>query len=107
MNDTFSYMKAVAIICMVAGHSFTHSMIEDFVGLFHMPLFFFVSGYFFKDRYLQYPVDYLKKKLKKLWWPTFKWIIIVVLLHNTFFRIGIFSPDYPFGNTPPPTLYNS
>ena len=65
-NDTITIMKAFAIICMVAGHSYTGSHIEGFVGLFHMPVFFFCSGYCFKEKYLSdhcCPVKILKYHL--------------------------------------------
>lgn len=75
-NDTITIMKAFAIICMVAGHSYTGSHIEGFVGLFHMPVFFFCSGYCFKEKYLSDIKSYTKRKILTMWWPTFKWIIL-------------------------------
>jgi len=98
---TVCYMKAIGIMCVVAGHSLTGSAIEHFVGLFHMPLFFFVSGYLFKEKYIINPKAFLGRKLKSLWLPTFKWIAIVILLHNFLFTIGVYNPDYPYGDTVP------
>ena len=100
-DGTMCYMKAIGIICVVAGHSFTGSAIEHFVGLFHMPLFFFVSGYLFKEKYLQDVKFYFSRKLKNLWYPTFLWIVIAVLLHNILFSFGIYNPDYPYNETIP------
>lgn len=88
-NDTITLMKALAIICMVAGHSYTDSPVESFVGLFHMPVFFFCSGYCFKEKYLKDFKSYTKRKIITMWWPTFKWIILFVLLHNLLLSIGI------------------
>lgn len=88
-NDTITIMKAFAIICMVAGHSYTGSHIEGFVGLFHMPVFFFCSGYCFKEKYLSDIKSYTKRKILTMWWPTFKWIILLVLLHNILLSIGV------------------
>lgn len=82
-------MKALAIICMVAGHSYTGSPIESFVGLFHMPVFFFCSGFCFKEKYLSDLKSYTKRKILTMWWPTFKWIILLVLLHNLLLGIGV------------------
>lgn len=95
------YMKAIGIICVVAGHSFTGSAIEKFVGLFHMPLFFFISGYLFKEKYIQNTFFFLKRKIHSLWWPTFKWIAIVVLLHNFLFTIGVYNSDCPYNGAVP------
>ena len=47
-NNTITLMKTLAIICMVAGHSYTDSPIESFVGLFHMPVFFSVRVFVLK-----------------------------------------------------------
>lgn len=88
-NDVITIMKALAIICMVAGHSYTKSPIEWFVGLFHMPLFFICSGYCFKEKYLGDFWGYAKRKIKTIWWPTFKWIVALVLLHNLLLSIGV------------------
>ena len=45
--EELDIVKALGIICMVAGHSdapFTH-----FIYLFHMAVFFMAAGFFFKD----------------------------------------------------------
>ena len=47
---TFDVMKGVAILAMVAGHCFVPLKLHHFIYIWHMPLFFFVSGYFFKDK---------------------------------------------------------
>ena len=47
--------KAIGIILIVVGHSFAEestSSIRSFVYLFHVPLFFILSGYFFDDKYI-------------------------------------------------------
>lgn len=88
-NNTITLMKALAIICMVAGHSYTGSPIESFVGLFHMPVFFFCSGFCFKEKYLSNLKSYTKRKILTMWCPTFKWIILLVLLHNLLLGIGV------------------
>lgn len=46
-----SICKAFAIILMVLAHS-TGGTFDHFVNLFHMPLFFFMSGFCFKEKYL-------------------------------------------------------
>lgn len=92
-NKTITIMKALAIICMVAGHSYTKSPIEDFVGLFHMPVFFICSGYCFKDKYLIDVKKFILRKIKTIWLPTFKWIIALVLLHNVLLYFGIIGGD--------------
>lgn len=44
-------LKGLAIILVVVGHvmqfvfGFNQSLLVDFLAIFHMPLFFFISGY--------------------------------------------------------------
>ena len=71
-------MRALAIICMVGGHAYTHSFLESFVSLFHMPLFFFVSGYCFKEKYLLSTKQFISRKIKGIWLPTIKWFLPVI-----------------------------
>lgn len=49
-DSTFDILKGLAIIFVVIGHSRFPFVVEHFIVSFHMPVFFFVSGYFFKIR---------------------------------------------------------
>lgn len=84
-----SIMKGLAIIMMVAGHSYVGSGVESYVGMFHMPLFFFVSGYCFKDKYLDDFKTYVLKKLKGIYLPYIGWGTFFLLLHNVFVKVGL------------------
>ena len=55
MNSRISYfdqMKGVAIILVVVGHimqfafGYSQSDVVRMLGIFHMPIFFYISGYF-------------------------------------------------------------
>ena len=83
-DSAVTYTKAVGIILMVIGHSNCPQMLWDFIYMFHMPLFFIMAGYCFKDKYLQTPVDYVKKKLKGIYLPFIKWSLLMLVLHNIF-----------------------
>lgn len=48
-NPLIDYMKAIGIILMVMGHS--GSPITLWIYLFHMSLFFIISGYCIKEYY--------------------------------------------------------
>ena len=48
-NPVFDMMKGLAIIAMIVGHCGIYEL-NRFLYLWHMPLFFIVSGYFFKER---------------------------------------------------------
>lgn len=75
-----SYAKAVAIILMVVGHSGCPTILRDWIYMFHMPLFFFLSGYCFKDTYIKNPSKYVKRKIYGLYWPFVKWSILFLIM---------------------------
>lgn len=81
--------KALGIILMVIGHARINRYSHDFIYLFHMPLFFFCSGYYFKkeDAF----ISVVKKRFKKLYIPYFKWTLAVFLLHNIFYDFHIYN----------------
>ena len=73
------YYKAIGIFLIVFGHAvFNNSDLSDFVFLFHVPLFFFISGYLEKTEYTP-ALEYLKKVLFSLVIPYFLWNIISVI----------------------------
>lgn len=90
-NAQVSIAKALGIILMVMGHAGCPEYLHDFIYLFHMPLFFFLSAYFFRDaKVVDSAGQYVLRKFKNLYWPYIKWSIIFLLLHNLFFQIGFY-----------------
>ena len=110
-NEEILYMnvaKALGICLIVIGHSFTEdssSTIRSFVYLFHVPLFFMISGYFFKEDYLRTPGRLIFRRIKSLWVPFFSWSLLFILLHNLFFVLHIYSTEVTFRGSS--VLYNS
>lgn len=92
-DDKISIMKGIAIILMVVGHSGCPGLLDSFIYLFHMPLFFFVSGWFFKDSYTENKIQFIKKRTLGLYWPFVKYGLIFLVLHNLFYHLYI-SADY-------------
>lgn len=88
-------MKGLAIIMVAMGHIGTHG--GKLIYMFHMPLFFFISGYFYKESYTNVPIELLKKRSKTLYLTFIKYEIIFVLLHNLFYKINFYnsSADIP------------
>ena len=70
--------------------------IDSFVVMFHMPLFFFVSGYCFKEKYVQEPCKFVWQRIKGIWWPYVKWSLLFLLLHNVFFDLNIYNDEYGY-----------
>ena len=90
-NAQVPIAKALGIILMVMGHAGCPGYLHDFIYLFHMPLFFFLSAYFFRDaKVVDSAGQYVVRKFKNLYLPYIKWSIIFLLLHNLFCRIGFY-----------------
>ena len=94
-NKSMDIAKAIGIILVVIGHS--DSPLRSFVYLFHMPLFFFISGYFYKDEYSDKPFKLIFKRLKSLYIPFVAYQMIFILLHNFFYKINIYSNNKFYG----------
>lgn len=72
----FSFLHVFAILLVVLGHSFyqTNSLIVDWMYQFHVPLFFFVSGYLFNVSVNGKPLQphiFLSRKAVRLLLPYF------------------------------------
>ncbi len=95
--DFIDYMKGFAIFLMVYGHS--GAPFVNYVYLFHMPVFFVVTGYLWKD-YQDMTISdvrrYLFKKIKTLYIPYIFANILYTVLNNSFIRWGIYSDNYDF-----------
>ena len=67
-----------------------------FGDMWHVPLFFLLSGFFIKDEKLSDIKDFLKSKLKVLYVKGLYYFIPVVLLHNYFIYWGWYKMDYSY-----------
>lgn len=103
MRENKSYLsyinilKSIGIILVVIGHGASGSKIEGFVGLFHMPLFFFIAGYLYKNKYDENIIMFINKKIKSLYIPYLKYSSIFLLLHNYLFYINVYSNEIVYG----------
>lgn len=68
-DRTISVCKGIGIILMVIGHAGCPQPIHDFIYLFHMPLFFIITGFLFKTKYLETPYTFLRRKISTLYKP--------------------------------------
>lgn len=88
-NVDISIAKALGIMLMVMGHSGCPDSLHHFIYSFHMVLFFFLSGYFFRDdKVVNYEGQFVWRKFVHLYWPYIKWSLVFILLHNIFYFIG-------------------
>ena len=98
-NENIIYIKALAIILMVVGHSYKQPFVYRAIYMFHMPLFFMVSGYCLKEMYFDSPHQFVWKRIKGVWWPYVKYATLFILLHNTFFKVGIMGEECQYFST--------
>ena len=68
-DNTIDIAKGIAIILMCIGHSYCPEQLCTFIYLFHMPFFFMISGWFWKEKNVEHPINYITKKIKTLWIP--------------------------------------
>lgn len=88
-RERISITKALGIILMVLGHTRFSTYGINFIYLFHMPLFFYLSGICFKDKYLNNTNIYIQRKISNIYLPFVKWTLIFIILHNFFFQYNI------------------
>lgn len=92
-NPVVSMVKGIAIVLVVIGHSLPlDNGVRNFIYMFHVPLFFFVSGYCFKEKYLSDALTFVRHRLRGLWWPFVKYGVPMVLLHNVFCSLHLYGP---------------
>lgn len=96
-NPVFDMMKGLAIFLMVLGHCQIHEVLFHIIYLFHIPMFFIVSGYFYT------PKDWktcCKTDLRRLILPylIFAAIVLLKFLIDAF-RLQDFSVPVRFGKS--------
>ena len=79
--DYLDMAKAIAFVFVVLGHTYYQkpAYIERFAFAFHMPLFFIVSGYFFKQKGIT--KSFLQKSAKGLLLPYVYTAIVIILIN--------------------------
>lgn len=79
--------KGLLIVLVVVGH-YDSSIMHDVIFLFHMPLFFAISGLLLKKECLMEGIKYIKTKIQNLMIPYFVYLIIDLLLIRRDFASG-------------------
>lgn len=70
--------KGIGIVLVYLGHSSFSETINKFIFIFHMPFFFFVSGFMFKPNNASF-VDFIQHKIKTLLLPYLFFSIVNLL----------------------------
>ena len=99
-NRVISIARGICIILMVVGHSGCPELLRKFIFLFHVPFFFFASGYFCCPEKTLRPSDgslglygRVLRRFKRLYLPFILYGLVFLLLHDVFLRIGIYNPE--------------
>ena len=99
-NRVISIARGICIILMVVGHSGCPELLRKFIFLFHVPFFFFASGYFCRpEKTLRPSADgiglykRILRRFKRLYLPFILYGLVFLLLHDFFLRIGIYNPE--------------
>lgn len=96
-KDHIEYLniaKGILIILIVAGHA--NGPYRNFLYLFHVAAFFFISGIFYKDSYIKAPFIFIWKRIKSLYIPFVAYVSAFVLTHNFFVYIGFYNREYGY-----------
>jgi fucose 4-O-acetylase-like acetyltransferase len=99
-NRVISIARGVCIILMVVGHSGCPDYLMKLIFLFHMPFFFFASGYFCRTEHTlrgdENSIGLYRRifrRFKRLYLPFILYGLAFLLLHNLFLSLGLYSPD--------------
>lgn len=87
-DENIDKLKGFGILLTVVGHS--GGPLSSIIYLFHMPLFYFLSGYTFKESNADNIIFLVKKRLKSLYIPFIKYSLLFILLHNIFVKFGLY-----------------
>ena len=104
-NSTVDTMKGILICMVVLGHTY-NPFFTDFIYLFHVGVFFIISGYCFNQKYVNYfrgLMKLVRKRIKDLWIPYITYNFIFLLLQNFFIKIGFFTTSESYFNYNPIT----
>ena len=97
--DTF---RTIGIILMIMGHVGFGSVFDKWIHAFNMPMFFFISGWFFRDKSNNSFYYYVIKKIKKLLVPYFIFGSIVFIISVLFikgFDVSLSLKQFLWNNT--------
>lgn len=84
--DWIDYAKALGIILVYVGHTGIPDELKSRIYMFHMPLFFLISGFLWnQDQYMKMPIgEFVKKKFKSYIIPYFKIGLVCLIIWGVF-----------------------
>lgn len=86
----WNILKGISILSIVIGHSC--SFLVPFVYLYHLAIFFFISGYLYsEEKYGDNPFLYFMNKMKSNWKKYVLFSIFFILIHNILLKLNMIS----------------
>lgn len=79
--------KGLLIILVVVGH-YDSDIVHDVIFLFHMPLFFIISGLLLKREHIMEGTKYIRTKIQNLMIPYSVYLIIDLFLIRRDYAVG-------------------
>ncbi len=95
-NNEINIIKGIGIISVVIGHLYA-GWVFRFVYAYHLPLFFFLSGYLFnKNKYKGKISWYIGRRITSLWTRYMPYVLIIGLMHNWLVAVGIYGSEMQY-----------
>ena len=91
-NILLDMMRGWAIILVVLGHAGVPDILRTFIYSFHMPLFFFISGFFCNDR--KDVQKFFLSKIKSLYVPFVVVYLLLIVLSHWLHHFSLTKFDY-------------
>lgn len=92
-RDVITLTKGIGIFLVVLAHALpTDCLAFNVIYVFHMPLFFMMSGYCFKEKYLSNAKQFVMRKIKGIYVPFVVFSLIFLALHNVFCSLKLYDP---------------
>ncbi len=87
-REYWNIVKGIGIVFVILGH--TCMWAQPFIYTFHLQLFFFVSGFLYSEKkYGAHPILNTKNKFITTWKTYVLVYIVIILLHNVFYDLGL------------------
>lgn len=88
-NLYWDVVKGSGVFLVLFCH--TGMVLNPYLQMYLLSLFFFVAGYFYNFKYNAEPCRYIARKLENLWLPTVRYAMVFLLLHNVLLYAGFYT----------------
>ncbi len=95
--DYLDVAKGLGIIFVVMGHA--QMPVGKYIYLFHIPLFFIISGYFYNTKYDDDLMGLVRRRINRLYVPYIGYGLAFLFLHNWFVKLGLYNSANLLSNT--------